>query len=246
MSLTKSNTRMLDGSIPDSQLESGVGTSANNLVKLDADAKLPAVDGSQLTNVSAGYGNGSSPSFADITASGDLGVSGNGSFGATSSSGYRLLYYLGGMYAGSDINLQGNLDMANGNINCYSLTVGGTFTNNSDDRLKDKSGNIPTPLDKISTLNGFYYTDSDTVTDLKKAENLQDPSDDSHKKESRQKVGLSAQEVQAVLPEVVSNTEAENSKTGTEYLTLDYTRIVPLLVEGIKELKAKVEALENA
>lgn len=50
MSITKSNTRMLDGSIPDSQLESGVGTSANNLVKLDANAKLPAVDGSQLTN----------------------------------------------------------------------------------------------------------------------------------------------------------------------------------------------------
>jgi hypothetical protein len=33
---------MLDGSISDSQLESGVGTSANNLVKLDANAKLPA------------------------------------------------------------------------------------------------------------------------------------------------------------------------------------------------------------
>ena len=32
----------------------GIGTSANNLVKLDGTAKLPAVDGSQLTNVSAG------------------------------------------------------------------------------------------------------------------------------------------------------------------------------------------------
>jgi len=54
MSITKSNTRMLDGSISDTQLASGVGTSANNLVKLDGTAKLPAVDGSQLTNVSAG------------------------------------------------------------------------------------------------------------------------------------------------------------------------------------------------
>ena len=41
----------LAGSIADSKLASGVGTSANNLVKLDANAKLPAVDGSQLTNV---------------------------------------------------------------------------------------------------------------------------------------------------------------------------------------------------
>jgi hypothetical protein len=51
MSITKNNTRMLDGSISDTQLASGVGTSANNLVKLDGTAKLPAVDGSQLTNI---------------------------------------------------------------------------------------------------------------------------------------------------------------------------------------------------
>jgi len=41
----------LAGSIADSKLASGVGTSANNLVKLDGTAKLPAVDGSQLTNL---------------------------------------------------------------------------------------------------------------------------------------------------------------------------------------------------
>ena len=44
----------LAGGIADDKLASGVGTSANNLVKLDGTAKLPAVDGSQLTNVSAG------------------------------------------------------------------------------------------------------------------------------------------------------------------------------------------------
>lgn len=44
----------LAGSIADSKLASGVGTSANNLVKLDGTAKLPAVDGSQLTNVVGG------------------------------------------------------------------------------------------------------------------------------------------------------------------------------------------------
>lgn len=41
----------LAGSIADDKLASGVGTSANNLVKLDGTAKLPAVDGSQLTNI---------------------------------------------------------------------------------------------------------------------------------------------------------------------------------------------------
>ena len=44
----------LAGSIADSKLASGVGTSANNLVKLDGTAKLPAVDGSQLTGIVTG------------------------------------------------------------------------------------------------------------------------------------------------------------------------------------------------
>tara|TARA_A200000113_G_scaffold60986_2_gene52327 strand:- start:189 stop:764 length:576 start_codon:yes stop_codon:yes gene_type:complete len=50
MSLTQTNSRMI----------SNVGTSANQLVQLDANAKLPAVDGSQLTNVSSG----GTPSFS--------------------------------------------------------------------------------------------------------------------------------------------------------------------------------------
>lgn len=49
MSLTQTNSRMI----------SNVGTSANQLVQLDANAKLPAVDGSQLTNLSGG----NTPSF---------------------------------------------------------------------------------------------------------------------------------------------------------------------------------------
>jgi hypothetical protein len=51
VSITNSN---LAGGITNDKLASGVGTSANNLVKLDANAKLPAVDGSQLTNVGGG------------------------------------------------------------------------------------------------------------------------------------------------------------------------------------------------
>ena len=50
VSITNSN---LAGGITNDKLAS-VGTSANNLVKLDGTAKLPAVDGSQLTNVSGG------------------------------------------------------------------------------------------------------------------------------------------------------------------------------------------------
>ena len=53
-------------------------------------------------------------------------------------------------------------------------------------------------------------------------------------------VGLSAQQVEAVLPEVVAPAPIDN-----EYKTLHYERVIPLLVEAIKELKAEIELLKK-
>ena len=67
-------------------------------------------------------------------------------------------------------------------------------------------------------------------------------------------VGLSAQDVREILPEVVSlaafdtsNIEGGGvvSKTGEEYLTISYERMVPLLIECIKQLNEKVKNLES-
>jgi hypothetical protein len=37
----------------------------------------------------------------------------------------------------------------------------------------------------------------------------------------------------------------QKSESGENYLTIDYAKLVPLLVESIKELKARIEVLEN-
>jgi hypothetical protein len=95
----------------------------------------------------------------------------------------------------------------------------------SDDRLKTKLGNIEGALAKVKTLNGFYYEANETAQAL------------GYK--PKREVGVSAQSVQAVLPEVVVPAPIDE-----QYLTVHYDKLVPLLIEAIKELEAKVAALE--
>jgi hypothetical protein len=96
----------------------------------------------------------------------------------------------------------------------------------SDARLKNFKGTIPNALDKVQALNGYYFTEN------AKAKELGYNND-------KLQVGVSAQEVEAVLPEVV--TEAPIS---AEYKTVYYDKLVPLLIEAIKELSDKVKVLE--
>ena len=71
--------------------------------------------------------------------------------------------------------------------------------------------------------------------------------------DTTEQVGLLAQDVQAVLPQVVVPAPfditvkdgKEVSKSGEDYLTVKYEKIVALLVEAIKELNDKVESLES-
>lgn len=96
----------------------------------------------------------------------------------------------------------------------------------SDDRLKDKLGNIGGALDKVTQLNGFYYRPNEIAQDLGFENKLQ--------------VGVSAQEVFDVLPEVVKQAPIDPI-----YMTVDYEKLVPLLIEAIKELKAEIDILKN-
>ena len=96
----------------------------------------------------------------------------------------------------------------------------------SDDRLKTKLGDIDNALDKIDTLAGFYYEANQTAQDLGYA--------------VIREVGVSAQSVQAIMPEVVAPAPIDD-----RYLTVRYERLVPLLIQGIKELRAEIKALKG-
>ena len=90
----------------------------------------------------------------------------------------------------------------------------------SDERLKDNINPIDDPLAKVLTISGNTF----------------DWNEKSNK--TGHDVGLIAQEIEQVLPEAV--TTRDNG-----YLAVDYHKVVPLLVEAIKELSAKVESLEQ-
>lgn len=119
-----------------------------------------------------------------------------------------------------------------------SLT--GTLTQSASDiRLKTNITKIENALDKINQLEGFTYN-WNTISPLYNS-NV-----------TNKEVGLSAQAVREVLPEVVSlapfdvdKLDSTKSKSGENYLTVNYEKLVPLLIEGIKELKAENDNLKQ-
>jgi hypothetical protein len=96
----------------------------------------------------------------------------------------------------------------------------------SDDRLKTRIGGIEQALDKLCSLEGFYYEPNEIAQALGY--------------EVIREVGISAQQMKEVLPEIVAPAPVD-----AQYMTVRYERALPLIVEAIKELRAEVEALKK-
>ena len=97
----------------------------------------------------------------------------------------------------------------------------------SDIRLKTNIEPIKNALDKVLSLNGFTYNFNEIGQSLGFDGLVR-------------YVGVSAQEVQAVLPEAVKPAPADSN-----YITVQYEKLVPLLIEAIKELKAEINELKG-
>jgi len=95
----------------------------------------------------------------------------------------------------------------------------------SDERLKTKIGDIEDPLGKVHAIKTMLYHANEIAVSLGYDASIQE-------------VGVSAQSVQAVQPEAVAPAPIDD-----RYLTVRYEKLVPLLIEAIKALDHKVDAL---
>ena len=104
----------------------------------------------------------------------------------------------------------------------------------SDDRLKTNKVTIFNVLSKVQAMEGFSYEWNEVAEKIGMAD------DKTH-------LGLSAQTVEAVAPEVVVvNDTLVNPDDGTnDYKTIQYERLVPLLVEAIKEQQGIIDQLKQ-
>lgn len=110
----------------------------------------------------------------------------------------------------------------------------------SDRRLKENIKPIENALEKIKQISGVTFNSND----LAETFGYTDRSE---------QVGVIAQEIQKVLPQVIrpapfdlANVDGKTvSKSGENYMTVQYEKIVPLLIEGIKTLADRVEELET-
>jgi len=135
--------------------------------------------------------------------------------GATLGADDNITFITGCEYAGKFDGF-GNLYIRNDIVAFHS----------SDKRQKDNIININTPLQKIYKLNGVEFDwNSNAPIWINETNNRHD-------------VGIIAQDVQEVVPEAV--TVRDNG-----YLAVDYKKLIPLLIEGIKELNDKVNSLES-
>lgn len=108
-----------------------------------------------------------------------------------------------------------------------NMVAAGNVTAYSDPRLKENIRAITDPIKKLKCLDGVYFTWKD-ITHVKV-------------KSGKQDIGVLADQVEAIFPELVyESIELE----GKRYKTVAYEKLVPVLIEAVKELSDRVEKLE--
>jgi len=210
----------------------------------------------------AGSDSNASPSWvfrrgsADIATINSSGLySGSISGNAATATTLQTARTINGVSFNGSANITVSAQATNTATQLLSLGVGTTAsattgeiraTNNitaffSDRRLKENIVPIENPIEKIMSITGVTFNSNDVAEGF------------GYTSKKRQ-VGVIAQEIEAVLPEIVvpapfdiaqDNDGNEYSKSGENYKTVQYEKIVPLLIEAIKAQQREIDELKS-
>ena len=114
-------------------------------------------------------------------------------------------------YDGSNLDITGNARATGDVIAYYS----------SDKRLKDNIIQISNPIEKIKSIGGYEFDWNDNQSTYEGHD-----------------IGVIAQEIEEVLPELVTTRD-------TGYKAVKYEKIIALLIEGIKEQQKQIDEIKN-
>ena len=196
----------------------------------------PGQKGDKGDNGGWAGGNYTDNTLCKVTSNGSGGLSfwrTSDSTGCKLGGGNGLIGYSGSY--GTMGNLYFNWSSSSVNVrvdNSAYLYVRGVNVS-SDMRLKDKVSDVEGALDKINDLDIFYYK-------------WKNNPDETH-------IGVSAQQVQTIFPELVKENDTNDVSPETEnYLTVDYQCLNVAGLQAIKELyqlvkqqQTKIDALET-
>lgn len=153
--------------------------------------------------------------LAGDTMTGNLAII-NGTAERTLTLGSSAGYYYGNATEAGWKNSAGNYRVK-WTVSSGDFTAAGNVTAYSDVRLKTDIATIENALSLVQRLRGVRYT---------------------RRSDGTRNVGVIAQEVQKVLPEVVLDNESSK-------LSVAYGNMVGVLIEAVKELASRVEELER-
>lgn len=129
-----------------------------------------------------------------------------------------------------------------GNGDSHVRATNNIYAYTSDKRLKENFRPIENAVDKVKSINGLIF---DWKKDMMEKHDF---TPDQEKDDA----GLIAQEVQKIMPAAIRRapfdhdlTAPNQSKSGEEFLTVQYEKMVPLLVEAIKEQQKQIDELKK-
>ena len=146
-------------------------------------------------------------------------------YGFMSKSSNDLL--VGNAISDGDVTIRGNDGGSNISAVTFDMSAAGsaTFNNDvtafSDKRLKTDISNIENGIEKVMQMQGVHYKRNDV-------------------KDAKPQIGVLAQDMEAIVPEVVLTADDE-----MQTKSVDYGKLTAVLIEAIKDLKAEIDELKK-